>query len=398
VLDARLRQSLVTMRSLGRRSLHVAGLEVSNNVRTSASVPAFWSRWCDQQFYAPSFELSAQAFLAYLDDVIRQTGAQVLITSSDGTVEVVRRARHRLERRVSVALAREPALCIATNKVRTLEVAQRLGIRVPYGVPVGSASELPAALREIGLPAVVKPVESWVWSERQAARLECKLVTTADEARRAVEELTKLGGNTIFQQFLGGRREAVSFLYAGGEVYARFAQWAKRTQPPLGGTSVFRQSIAVPPDIGADAERLVREIELEGYSEVEFRRDHKGRPFLMEINARLSASVEVAVRAGVDFPLLLYQWARGDRIERVTGYRAGQWMRDLRGDILAMAQAVLERGRPGVASPARTLFDFLSAFCVISGYDQFTWTDPLPAWAATVDFVDYLLKSLGAIT
>ena len=141
----------------------------------------------------------------------------------------------------------------------------------------------------------------------------------------------------------------------------------------------------------------MREIELEGYSEVEFRRDHKGRPFLMEINPRLSASVEVAVRAGVDFPHLLYQWARGDRIERVTGYRVGQWMRHLRGDFLALAQAFLERGRPGVASPARTLFDFLSAFCVISGYDQFAWTDPLPAWAATVDFADYVLKSLGAI-
>src|SRR5207247_3459127 len=107
-----------------------------------------------------------------------------------------------------------------------------------------------------------------------------------------VEELTSLGGSTIYQQFLSGRREAVSFMYCNGESYARFAQWAKLTQPPLGGTSVLQQSITVPEDIGEQAERLVREIDLEGYSEVEFRRDSIGKPYLMEINPRLSASVE----------------------------------------------------------------------------------------------------------
>ncbi len=44
-------------------------------------------------------------------------------------------------------------------------------------------------------------------------------------------------------------------------------------EPPLGGVSVFRKSIAVPQDIGDQAERLVRAINLEGYCEVEFRRD-----------------------------------------------------------------------------------------------------------------------------
>src|SRR6202023_1089385 len=97
-----------------------------------------------------------------------------------------------------------------------------------------------------------------------------------------------------------------------GQIYARFAQWAKRTDPPLGGTSVLRQSIPIPPDIGDQAERLVIEIELEGYSEVEFRRDNGGIPYLMEINPRLSASVEIAVRSGVDFPYLLYQGQNED--------------------------------------------------------------------------------------
>jgi predicted ATP-grasp superfamily ATP-dependent carboligase len=175
-------------------------------------------------------------------------------------------------------------------------------------------------------------------------------------------------------------------------MYARFAQWAKRTQPPLGGTSVFRQSIALPDDITKQSERLVREIELEGYSEVEFRRDSEGKPYLMEINPRLSASIEVAVRAGVDFPYLLYQWAKGERIDCVEGYRIGGWMRYLEGDLLTTFQAILERGRPGVTPPTQAVFEFIASFFVPTGYDYFDWRDPLPMWSATKDFVYRLIQ------
>jgi len=174
----------------------------------------------------------------------------------------------------------------------------------------------------------------------------------------------------------------VSFLYANGQMHARFAQWAKRTCPPLGGTSILRQSIVIPIDIGEQAERLVREIDLEGYSEVEFRRDSAGYPYLMEINPRLSASVEIAVRAGVDFPYLLYQWASGERIDVVKGYRSGFWMRYLGGDIATTIAALQQRGRPGVASPAKTIFDFCSSFLIPARYDYFDWEDPSPARAA----------------
>src|SRR5207302_10871087 len=124
---------------------------------------------------------------------------------------------------------------------------------------------------------------------------------------------------------------------------------AKRTRPPLGGESIVRQSIDVPADIGRHAEQLVRELNLEGYCEVEFRRDGTGAPYLMEINPRLSASVEIAVRSGVDFPYLLYQWASGGPIEKVDGDRTGGWMRHLGGDMKRLIRAFGERGRPGVA-------------------------------------------------
>jgi predicted ATP-grasp superfamily ATP-dependent carboligase len=386
VLDARLRQSLVTLRSLGNRGLSVAAFE------TCDDVPAFSSRWCQKKVVCPVE--GTNDYLRRLEQVLDSTRARVLITSSDGTIALIRQHREQIEQRVRIALAKEPALGIAINKEQTLEIARRLGLGVPYGVVVREVSEVKAALHEIGLPAVIKPVESWLWNGQQGIRVVSRLVITPDEACRAVEELTCSGGAVLFQQFLPGRRESLSFLYANGEIYARFAQGVKRTHPPLGGTIVLRQSIALPPDTVEQGERLVREIELEGYSEVEFRRDSAGKPYLMEINARLNESVEIAVRAGIDFPYLLYRWANGDRINVVKGYRVGGWMRHLGGDIAMTVASIQQRGRPGVPPPTQAILDFFLSFFMPMAYDYVDWRDPLPAWTATKGFARKVLSVL----
>lgn len=380
VLDARLRQSLVTVRSLGGRGIRVAALD------SISAVPAFSSRWCRSQFVCPGDE-ATEEYLIALEQALDRCGANVLITSADSTIALIRLHRERLERRVHIALAQEPALGIAINKEQTLEIAGQLGLGIPRGVLVKSEGDVEAAVREIGLPVVIKPVESWLWGEEHSGiRVASQLVTTRDEARQVVEQLTRCGGSVLFQQFLTGRREAVNLFYANGEIYARFAQWAKRTDPPLGGTSVLRQSIAVPPDIGEQAERLVRAIGLEGYAEVEFRRDSQGVPYLMEINPRLSASVEIANRCGVDFPLLLYRWAAGEPLEKVPGYRTGVWVRFLRGDLMATIESLQQRGRPGIAHPARAVLDFCASCFVPMAYDYVDRKDPVPAFVATRDF------------
>ena len=387
VLDAGLRQSLTTVRSLGSRGLRVAALGATGKELT------FSSRWCQQAYVCPASD-GTDEYLNFLERALELGGARVLMTSSDATIALIRRHRERLERRVSLVLAKEPALAIAINKEQTLGVARRLGIHIPAAARVETASEVSAAVRDVGLPAVVKPVESWVGDEQRGVRLASRLVTTHDEAQRAVEELTRFGTATLFQQFLSGRRESLTFLYANGEFYARFAQWGKRNQPPLGGQSVLSQGIAFPQDIGEQGERLVREINLEGISHVEFRRDRFGIPYLMEINPRLAASTELAVRSGVDFPYLLYQWASGEKIDRVTHYREGIWLRDLHNDLITTIAALKDRGRPGIKSPARTIFDFTASFFKPVHYYYVDPRDPLPAWTAAKDLAHYLWRLL----
>lgn len=389
ILDASLRQSLVTVRSLGRRGLRVAALE------TSARAPAFASRWCCQTYICPG-AVGTDAYLDYLAHLLPRVGRRVLIIPShDGTIELLRRHRAELTPHWAIALADESALSAAIDKTQTLAIARTLGLCVPRGLAAAAIADVGPVLAHVGLPAVAKTTRSWLWRDGRGVRVSPRLVTSRDEACRVVDDVSPLGGVVLFQELLSGRREAVSFLYAGGHVHARFAQWARRTDPPLGGESVLRQSIAVPADIGEQSERLIRAIDLEGYSEVEFRRDAAGVPYLMEINPRLSASVEIAVRCGVDFPYLVYQWASGRPIDPVDGYRTGIWMRYFKGDLMTTIEALRQRGRPGVAPPARAILDFgLSCFRPMA-YDYVNWRDLLPAVHATSAFTRAAVKALA---
>ena len=390
VLDAGLRQSLATVRALGRRGLRVAALG------TTSGVPTFSSRWCKQAFVCPADE-GTEEYFSYLEQLLDRYKVGVLITSSDATLSLIRQHREQLETKVRIALAKEPALGIAVNKERTLEVAKRLGLSIPRALSVEAVSEVESALDEIGLPAIIKPTESWGWNEAEGMRLACKLVTSVDEAKIVVKDFTRFGGKVLFQQFITGRTDSDSLIYANNQIYACYAQWHTRI---VGGESAVRQSIAVPSDIGNQAERLVREIDLEGCSEVEFRRDGAEKPYLMEINPRLWASTELGIRSGVDFPYLLYQWASGEKIDKVESYPVGARLRYLKGDVLNTAAALIpsrQRGRPEMEKTpaARAILDFLLTFFSPMGYDCVDWKDPLPVWTSLAGFVRDIFRWAG---
>jgi predicted ATP-grasp superfamily ATP-dependent carboligase len=385
VLDADLRQSLVAVRSLGRAGLAVGAL-------TSAGpTAAERSRWCRVAGTLPTSEHPARLVEAVIERADAH-GGPVVFASDDGTIEALRDRREEAERHMRIALAAEDALALAVSKPRTLALAEQLGIATPRGVSIESAEELPAALDEIGLPAVLKPIQSWAGT----VRLVCRLVTSVGQGMDEAASMLRHGGGALVQEWLPGRREAVSLVVADGTVWGRFAQVAYRTHPPLGGCSVVRESIAVPDDIGAAALELIRASGLEGYAEVEFRRDARGRARLMEINPRLSASVEIASRAGVDFPRLIYDWAVGNSMSRSTDYRLGLRMRWLGGDLRWLRETLVVRPKePGAPSAARALATFVADTLRPAHYDYVSLRDVSPMLFATRGFLRQAVSRRG---
>jgi predicted ATP-grasp superfamily ATP-dependent carboligase len=376
VADASQRGALVAIRELGRAGVSVGAIDADPHA------PGLASRWCSVGSVLPDFTRDQDA---YIDALLRFCAAHAprsLILAHDGSIEAVRRRRAEVERAVGLPLASEQALAIAIEKPRTLAFAEALGLRTPRGALVTRPGEADAAIEEVGLPAVVKPTRSWVQDSDGGRRMISVVAGTRSEARIAIDAVLREGIAVVLQEWLSGDREALSFFRAHKRIWARFAQRADRTFPPLGGSSVVRESIPLPEDILHAAERLIAELDLDGYSEVEFRRDADGRGALMEINPRLSASVELAVRAGVPFPRLLHDWASGEPLQEVGGYRAGLRMRWLGGDLSWLRSVLHQRPGPDVPSRGEALRMFAAGFVHLSGYDYVDRRDLRPALVA----------------
>jgi len=385
VLDGRQRQSLVAVRSLGRAGLRVGVAEVGS------APPAAASRWCLARERQPEPDGDPEGFVESLGEILSRRAPNVLIPAHDGTVEALRSCRDRLE--ASVALASETALEVAVDKERTVALADRLGVARPRTVVVRDPSELSGALAEIGTPVVLKPSTSWTPSGR---RLRCVGAARRDDAIAAARAMLGAGVPVLLQEWAPGRREAISLVRAGGAFPMRFAQVAHRMAPPIGGGSVVRESIPLPLDATDAAEALVDAMDLDGYSEVEFRRDAAGTPLLMEVNPRLSASVEIAVRAGVDFPRALYAWAAGGEVPASHGYRTGVRMRWLGGDVHWLWRTLRTQGAPD-SLPARSAVQlFARDFFRPGGYDYLVPSDPRPAVVATRQFVAKAGRAVAA--
>lgn len=386
ILDAAWRIALTSARSFGRAGLRVALGEGAGQLRPHHAPPSFHSRYCARAVELPDYNSDPAAFLEAVLAFVREHHVRVVLPNGDASIVLLAPHRERFaELGCTLAVASDAALEIANDKVRTLEVAAKLGIPYPKSVPVTGVEGLREAEAEFGYPFVVKPTMSW--TGQVAERVAPVEVMNEAEAMKATTRFLATGCEVIAQQLATGRKESVSLFIANGEMLAYCGAVAERTTPPLGGVSVQRESFAVPQALLDAAVNLATTIGVEGACEVEFRGDAKGNPLLMEINPRLAGTLENAMHSGVNFPLMIWQWATGQPIEPVRAYKAGVRTRWLPGDMRWVWDSMLTRGRPDTLSPARTLWTFTSEFFRTRHYDGVDPRDLRPAVAELWDTV-----------
>jgi predicted ATP-grasp superfamily ATP-dependent carboligase len=391
VLDLDTRGGLSIARTLGD-----AGLRVAVGAPLAAA-PGLRTRHAEASFLLPAPAAGVPAALVALLAALRSAPVDVILTCGDPWLAVLHAHRDEIAPLAAPAIGSREAVAIAISKPRTLALAAELGIPAPRSLTAVSAAEASAAAAELGLPVVLKPACSWrpeCDGGDGGDRLAPVWCATLAEVEEAASRLARADAPVLVQEVAPGARETHKLFVADGEVLARVVMEPVRCWPPLGGSSTMRQTIAAPADSAGMAERLVLEAGLEGYSEVEFRRSADGRPLLMEINPRLSQSIDIARRAGVDFARLQLEWARGGRLDRVSGYRVGVRVGWLAGDARFAASAFTGSGhpRPALRDAAQIGRDYLTG-TRIEGFDM---NDPGPVWSSLAFNARGLMRRFAA--
>lgn len=262
----------------------------------------------------------------------------MLLPVTDPSVEALLEHRNALPEHVLLPFPDLDTYRRASDKAHTLELAGAAGLAVPdtllFATPA-DCGNLPAASF---FPAVLKPHRSVIPAEVMGDVRKRKVgVTYVDDPASCRAGLAALPAGAfpvLLQRRVRGPGEGLFLLRWNGRVLAAFAHRRLREKPPAGGVSVYRESIAAPPELVAAGTRLLEVLDWRGVAMVECKRDlATNRYVFMEVNGRLWGSLQLAIDAGVDFPALLVACASGREVAPVWDYQVGVRSRWFWGDV-----------------------------------------------------------------
>jgi predicted ATP-grasp superfamily ATP-dependent carboligase len=331
VLDGNQRPALAITRSLGKR-----GIRVTVGSETKPSLSSC-SRYCSESFVYPSPYTDPDGFFQAVLDRTRKLRRAILIPVTDVTVSEILRRRGEIAEGIAIPFDGFDKYSLVSDKAWLVSQCRTLGLPVPRTVlstDYVDREDVIVAARAVGFPLVIKPSLSRI-------RTETGWIGTRVRYARDEKELRDILSSELFsrvpfvlQERVQGPGVGIFLLMKDGVVLARFAHKRIREKPPSGGVSVLCESVEPPAAALDAATRLLAGVRWNGVAMVEFKIDERGGvPRILEVNARFWGSLELAVSAGVDFPYLLFQMAKGERIGESTGYRVGLKLRWELGDL-----------------------------------------------------------------
>jgi predicted ATP-grasp superfamily ATP-dependent carboligase len=326
VLDANQRSALAVTRSLGR----LPDYSVTTADATTEAL-AGYSRFSSLYVQSPSSELAPTAYLDWIEQLQNTHQFDLIIPVTEITSQLLLMNSERLTD-ITLPFASYSQVMQLADKGKLVEAAQQLGIPCPQSQYFSSAKELDH--NKIVFPIVLKPCLSKIFTGTHWISTSVRILYSQEDFVKTLAKDTYLNFSPfMLQAFIPGHGAGIFSLYNQGKSVAFFAHERLREKPPQGGVSVLSQSIAVDPLLKDYASRLLDGVNWHGVAMIEFRVTPEGQAYLMEINTRFWGSLQLAIDAGVNFPLLLVEAMRSQQPSRVTDYQIGQKLRWLLGDL-----------------------------------------------------------------
>lgn len=303
------------------RALARAGASVTVGGDTFES-QAFYSRSVRRRVHYPHPRLGIQQFIEAINEHVEHDHYDVVLPMNDYTTVALTRSRDLLHSNVATALPPIESLEVASDKSRTQALAERLDIVTPTTLEVQNDDHLREIADSIDFPCVVKlrrgsgAVGFQVIASRQ------QLLKTLQRPR-GPSDIAFDREHLLVQDYVPGEVHDACVLCDHGEIRAGLTQKRLRSYPKEGGIGTLVETTHEP-ELLRHAKRILESLLWHGPAQVEFKVDPEtGRTWLLEINGRFWGSTDVAIQAGIDFPLLTCKLALGEDVDPVSDYAFG---------------------------------------------------------------------------
>lgn len=357
--------TLACVRSLGKRGVPVIV------VADDPNAPSFRSKYASETRLVPSPEEDLAGYRDALLEMAARADVRTIVPLWEPDAYILSKHRSAFDRHVSIPLPPYDTVAGVQDWLVLKESALAAGTPIPE---TRSVDEWDRWDRE----TVVKPRYSIVVEDGRATFPDVQFFE-AGEKPDVDRLIAEMGHVPIAQEFVPGVECGFFALFEGGDPIVTFQHRRVRSYTYAGGASVYRESVA-DPELERVGTELLAHLDWHGPAMVECKRDERDGAFkLMEINPRFWGSLPLACAAGVDFPYLYYQLAKGNRPRAASGYATGVGSHVLRGEV-SYLNSVLTREYDHVErpDPLTVLGEILWSLYEQPHFDYFDIGDPGP--------------------
>ncbi|MFM2381477.1 MAG: hypothetical protein RLZZ76_244 [Candidatus Parcubacteria bacterium] len=309
ILDGHLKSALAAVRSLGHSG---AVVHCGSNRKWAL---AGYSKYTKKRFVYPSPKERVETFVNVIrmeaQTIRTKTGEKpVVFCFSDATLNALAESYDTLKDSLILSLPSHKSLLVARNKKETQALAEELAIPTIKTYKIENAAHL-------RFPVVVKNQESVRMNNGVNVSGTAEFATSREELEQLYKNISKTSGQApLIQECIQGDEYGVEMVCKQGVPLATFVHRRVRSLSPRGGAAVVKETAEK--NVQTEAMVLYAYVLTEkllwtGPIMVECKVDNRdGGVRLMEINGRFWGSLPLAVKAGVDFPLIAYRLARGE--------------------------------------------------------------------------------------
>jgi predicted ATP-grasp superfamily ATP-dependent carboligase len=368
VTDGEIRAALAIVRSLGKAGYEIHVGSADHPTLTSSS------KYCNGKLTYPNPKKFNNEFIDAVEKYVKDNKIDFLIPVTDVTTLSLSKEANRFNQFGKMPFSTYKIIESVANKAEVLKRAQSLNIPIPETVFLGNKDQLKTINSDnFSYPIVIKPSRSRIFVNNNWHSTFVTYAENKADLEKQIQEKSNYEFPLLIQERITGPGVGVFVCYNNGELISLFSHKRLREKPPSGGVSTLRESIPVDSDALEYSKKLLQSYNWHGVAMVEFKRDLRDNSLrLMEINGRFWGSLQLAIDAGVNFPLITVECLCNDYVEAKFDYHVGTKTRWLLGDLDSLL-IVLFKSKKNLNLPEnyRSRIKYLFDFFKINGKNSY---------------------------
>lgn len=253
-------------------------------------------------------------------DRLQASGYVAILPIGARSVEFVARHATAIREHAHVALHEADTIELCMDKSRLGTHAESVGLSAPRHWRLDTDEDIRRVADEARFPVVIK-------KRHELDRRPVVVLNQAVDLMKVPSQWCSTNPedrfNPIAQEYVHGIGCAFFGLYDRGTLKRWFMHRRVREFPATGGASSCAESV-YEQDVFDQGKQLLDSLNWHGVAMVEFKRDDETRRLqLMEVNPKFWGSLDLAIAAGVNFPVDTVRIALGETLEPQLDYAVG---------------------------------------------------------------------------